>query len=89
VLRKPESNGIKVCTKLAQLRSNEPDQLPNKCPTGPVFMRSHNAGQHLQGLGAGSGLPLARSVLVPVLPCWWADVGAERFIRISEKRHFP
>ena len=27
VLRKPESNGIKACTKLAQLRSNGPDQL--------------------------------------------------------------
>ena len=27
MLRKPESNGIKMCTKLAQLRSNGPDQL--------------------------------------------------------------
>ena len=42
-----------------------------------------------RGLGADSWLRLSSGVLLPVLPCWWADVGAERFIRTREKRRSP
>ena len=51
------------------------------------FLRSYGASRHLQGLGAYLRLRLTRSVQVPILLCWWANVGAECFVRMSEWRH--
>jgi len=55
-------------------------------PKGTVmlFIQSHNGSQHLRSLGADLRLRLTRGVLMPLLLCWWADVGAECFIRMSE-----
>ena len=38
---------------------------------------------------ANSGLRLTRSVLRPIRPCRWPDIGAQCCVRIGGKRHLP
>jgi hypothetical protein len=81
----PNGHGV---SQIAVAAAPAMPMLPMECSISPendaVMFFMHRMVQVSICLGADLELLNTRGVLVPVLPCWWADVGAECSISMSE-----